>query len=240
MLSIGTITAGDGYQYLTKEIVSGAEDYYIRAGPGSGEAQGWWLGAQREAFGVSGGAVSEAQMAGFFGTKTDPVTGESLGSPFRVYATVAERLERAAAAHRVWAEQDLALRSAALQAVGEREERWAESLAAHQVAAEERWNTTRQRIERAGERHSVAGYDLTFSAPKSVSVLWASAPDERAQQTVRAAHHEGIGAAMAVLERDGSFVRRGRNGVRQEQVAGVLAAAFDHRTSRSGESKLVL
>ena len=238
MLSIGTITAGDGYKYLTKEVVSGAEDYYVRAGVGSGEAQGWWLGAQREAFGVSGGVVSEVQMAGFFGTKTDPATGEALGSKFRVYASVAERLERAAANQKAWVEEDLAVRSAALQAAGAGEERWAESLAAHQVAAEERWNKTRQKIERAGERNSVAGYDLTFSAPKSVSVLWASAPDKDAQRTVRAAHHEGIRAAMAVLERDGSFVRRGRNGVRQEQVSGVLAAAFDHRTSRSGDPQL--
>ena len=192
-------------------------------------------GAQREAFGVSGGAVSDVQMAGFFGTKTDPATGEPLGSKFRVYASVAERLERAAASQKAWVEEDVAVRSAALQAAGAGEERWAESLAAHQVAAEERWNRTRQKIERAWERNSVAGYDLTFSAPKSVSVLWASAPDKDAQQTVRAAHYEGIRAAMAVLERAGSFVRRGRNGVRQEQVSGVLAAAFDHRTSRSGD-----
>ena len=165
------------------------------------------------------------QMAGFFGTKTDPATGERAG------------VEVPGVRHRwpsdwngrrpnqkAWVEEDLAARAAALQAAGAGEERWAESLAAHQVAAEERWNKTRQKIERAGERNSVAGYDLTFSAPKSVSVLWASAPDKAAQQTVRAAHHEGIRAAMAVLERDGSFVRRGRNGVRQEQVSGVLAA----------------
>jgi hypothetical protein len=44
---------GGGYQYLTKEVASGAEDYYIRAGAGSGEAQGWWLGGQRQAFGVA-------------------------------------------------------------------------------------------------------------------------------------------------------------------------------------------
>jgi hypothetical protein len=43
---------------------------------------------------------------------------------------------------------------------------------------------------------------------------------------------------MAVLERDGAFVRRGRNGVRQEKVSGVLAAAFDHRTSRTGDPQM--
>jgi hypothetical protein len=55
--------------------------------------------------------------------------------------------------------------------VGATEEGWAESLAAHTVAANERWGSAVRKIERAGERHSVAGYDMTFSSPKSVSVL---------------------------------------------------------------------
>jgi conjugative relaxase-like TrwC/TraI family protein len=84
----------------------------------------------------------------------------------------------------------------------------------------------------------VAGYDLTFSATKSVSVLWASAPDRAAQQAVRDAHHEGVRAAMAVLERNGAYVRQGRNGIRQEKVSGVVAAAFDHRTSRIGDPQM--
>jgi TrwC relaxase len=243
VLSIGTITAGTGYQYLTKEVASGAEDYYVRAGVGAGEAQGWWLGEQREAFGVTGELVAEELMAAFFGAKCDPATGERLGAKFRVYATVAERLERAEAEHRGWVEEDLRTRAAALQAagvqaVGEGEGRWAESLAANTVAAEERWEKSRVRIVRAGERNSVAGYDLTFSATKSVSVLWASAPDAAAQQKVRAAHHEGVRAAMKLLEAEGAFVRRGRNGVRQEKVSGVLAAAFDHRTSRTGDPQM--
>ena len=238
MLSIGTITAGAGYQYLTSEVASGAEDYYIRAGAVSGEAQGWWLGEQRQAFGVQGELVREEQMKAFFGTKSDPETGERLGAKFRIYATVAERLANAETEQQGWVEADLATRATALQTARASEERWAESLAAHTVAASERWEKTRLKIERAGERNSVAGYDLTFSAPKSVSVLWASAPDTAAQDTVRAAHHEGVRAAIAVLEHDGAFVRRGRNGVRQEKVSGVLGAAFDHRTSRTGDPQM--
>jgi TrwC relaxase len=205
VLSIGTITAGDGYKYLTKEVVSGAEDYYLRAGVDASEAQGWWLGTQREAFGVDGGVVSEEQLAAFFGTKTDPATGEPLGSKFRVYASVAERLERAAADHQALVTQDLAVRAAALKATGGGEERQADSLVAHKVAAEERWNKTRQKIERAGERNSVAGYDLTFSAPESVSVLWASAPHQVEQQSLHAVHSVGayhageVVGAVAVL-----------------------------------------
>ena len=134
MLSIGTITAGDGYQYLTKEVASGVEDYYMRGGTEPGEAQGWWLGAQREDFGVTDRPVTEQQMAGFFGAKCDPVTGERLGSRFRVYATVEERLARARDEYERWVAEDLATRSAALRAAGDRPEREGESLAAHKEA----------------------------------------------------------------------------------------------------------
>jgi TrwC relaxase len=131
VLSIGIITAGGGYQYLTKEVTSGAEDYYIRAGAGAGEAQGWWLGGQQQAFGVNGELVREEQMKAFFGTKSDPETGERLGAKFRIYATVAERLAKAETAHQGWVEADLATRAAALQTARASDERWAESLAAH-------------------------------------------------------------------------------------------------------------
>ena len=238
MLSIGVISAGDGYQYLTKEVASAVEDYYLRSGAQAGEARGWWLGAQRGLFGVTDRLVTEQQMEGFFGAKCDPVTGERLGAPFRVYATVEERLERARDEQERWVAEDLATRSAALSASGAGPEREAESLAAHVEAARLRWEKTERKIVRAGERNAVAGYDLTFSVPKSVSVLWASPPDQTAQDRVRAAHHEGIKAAIDLLEGDGSFVRKGRNGVRQEQVSGVMAAAFDHRTSRAGDPQL--
>ena len=122
MLSIGIITAGDGYLYLTKEVASGVEDYYVRGGVEPGEAQGWWLGSQREDFGVTDRPVSEQQMAGFFGAKCDPVTGERLGSRFRVYATVEERLARARDEHERWMAEDLATRAAAPRAAGDRPE----------------------------------------------------------------------------------------------------------------------
>ncbi|MGC8514395.1 MAG: VWA domain-containing protein [Acidimicrobiales bacterium] len=134
MLSIGIITAGDGHEYLTREVTSGVEDYYMRGGVDGGEAQGWWLGSQREAFGVTGPVVSEEQMKGFFGAKCDPVSGEAL-----------------------WA---------AGERGGHREE---EVLAAHVQAARERWDRVERGIVRAGERKSVAGYDLTFLAPPHLS-----------------------------------------------------------------------
>ena len=154
MLSIGTITAGDGYQYLTKEVASGVEDYYMRGGTEPGEAHGWWLGAQREDFGVTDRLVTEQQMAGFFGAKCDPVTGERLGSRFRVYATVEERLARARDEYERWVAEDLATRSAALRAAGERPEREGESLAAHKEATPSDILQARSRSKRLKKRVS--------------------------------------------------------------------------------------
>ena len=76
----------------------------------------------------------------------------------------------------------------------------------------------RQNIERTGERNSLAGYDLTSSAPKSVSVMWRP-PPTRVHNSISAAHH-GKPGGRGGPGAEASFVRRGRNGVRQEQVSG--------------------
>ena len=94
-------------------------------------------------------------MAGFFGAKCDPVKGERLGSRFRVYATLEERLARARDEHERWVAEDLATRAAALRAAGERPGREAGSLAADVEAARERWEKTEQKIVRAGERNGL-------------------------------------------------------------------------------------
>jgi len=52
------------------------------------------------------------------------------------------------------------------------------------------------------------GYDATFSAPKSVSVLWAVG-DRTEQQAVIAAHDAAVDGAIDYLERHACRVRRG-------------------------------
>jgi hypothetical protein len=83
----------------------------------------------------------------------------------------------------------------------------------------------------------VAGFDLTFSAPKSVSVVFGIA-DERVRATVRTAHDRAVREAVAYLERSAAAVRRGHGGVRLEQADGLIAAALRHRTSRAGDPQL--
>lgn len=85
-----------------------------------------------------------------------------------------------------------------------------------------------------GHRNAVAGLDLTFSPPKSWSVLWAAAtPAERKQMW--AAHHTGIDTALRFLDTHAAFTRTGHDGVRQVETGGLTAVRFDHTTSRTGD-----
>ncbi|NVM96151.1 MobF family relaxase [Arthrobacter wenxiniae] len=87
------------------------------------------------------------------------------------------------------------------------------------------------------QRHAVAGFDLTFSVPKSVSVLWAIA-DKDVQQQVLDAHHRAVNIVLEWLEDQAIHTRTGRNGVARVGTEGAIAAAFDHWESRAGDPQL--
>jgi conjugative relaxase-like TrwC/TraI family protein len=90
-------------------------------------------------------------------------------------------------------------------------------------------------------RRAVAGYDFTFSIPKSASVLWGIA-DAATQERIERAHHAAVAQALAFLEREVAVTRTGaasRDGaVAQVDVTGVTATAFDHFDSRAGDPHL--
>src|SRR5215217_4301928 len=87
-----------------------------------------------------------------------------------------------------------------------------------------------------GREHS-AGWDMTFSPPKSVSVLWAlsEAPE---RQIIAHAHRSAVLAASSQLETAAGWARRGRAGATRERTAGLLMAQFDHHTSRESDPQL--
>ena len=87
----------------------------------------------------------------------------------------------------------------------------------------------------AGNR-TVPGFDLTFSVPKSVSVLAALRP-ELSEQIVDACEI-AVARSIAWLEDNACFSRRGHNGVEHVEGDGYVAAAFRHRTSRAGDPQL--
>jgi conjugative relaxase-like TrwC/TraI family protein len=86
-------------------------------------------------------------------------------------------------------------------------------------------------------RRPVAGFDFTFTAEKSVSVLWALA-DPSSREMIYACHRQAIADVVALIKRDVAKTRIGTNGVAQVDVRGVVAAAFDHWDSRANDPNL--
>ena len=141
-------------------------------------------------------------------------SGEPLGRAYPVYTTVLERIEE---------------RTDALDpALGPAER--GNAIAA--IEAEE---------SQHGTRRAVAGYDFTFSIPKSASVLWAVA-DAGTQALIADAHHDAVAEMVAFMEREVAATRTGATAgdgaVAQVDVRGLIATAFDHYDSRAGDPHL--
>ena len=84
----------------------------------------------------------------------------------------------------------------------------------------------------------VPGWDLTFSAPKSVSVLYGLADDGVSKEVV-AAHEAAVAASLKYLDKHATMSRRRIDGeVRQVRGEGLVVAGFRHRTSRAGDPQL--
>jgi conjugative relaxase-like TrwC/TraI family protein len=217
------MSAGDGYRYLLASVAAGDGQrdlstpltrYYAEAGC----PPGFWLGSGIRSLGDgqlrAGDTVSEEQLALLLGSGRDPVTGDPLGHAYPTYRNREDRIdERVAALDPGLSVDD---RAQAVDAIEVEE-------AARPV------------------RRAVAGYDYTFSVPKSVSALWAVA-DAATQTTIVAAHHAAVADIVALMEREVAATRAGANGpdgaVAQVEVEGLIATAYDHYDSRAGDPQL--
>ena len=92
-------------------------------------------------------------------------------------------------------------------------------------------------LTRAQGAPSVPGFDATFCAPKSVSLLY-SLGDPETSNEVRNAHDAAVSGSLRVLESVAARARRGKAGADQIEADGFVAAAFRHRTSRAGDPQL--
>ncbi|MGA7050911.1 MAG: MobF family relaxase, partial [Mycobacterium sp.] len=87
---------------------------------------------------------------------------------------------------------------------------------------------------------SVHGFDLTFAAPKSVSLIRALT-DDIAEKVLAGAHTQAIEAAMAYLHQHAGYTRvhnpiTGRKDL--QRLPGLVAIAYQHETSRCGDPHL--
>ena len=95
---------------------------------------------------------------------------------------------------------------------------------------------TRPLVQNAGADDRQCGWDLTLSAPKSVSVAWALGP-ERVREEIERAHQEAVEVAMDYLERYVGITRRGKGGSIKEHAA-LAMATFRHGSSRALDPNL--
>ncbi len=161
-----------------------------------------------------GDEVSEEQLRLLIGEGRDPSSGRLLGRAYRVFAAPAARVAaRVSALDPALVDADRAVVVARLE--GEEAVR--------------------------GTRRSVAGFDFTFSIPKSASILWAVG-DARLRNAIEAAHNAAVQDVVAFLEREIAATRVGTSdgsgAVVQADVTGVVATAFDHFDSRAGDPHL--
>ncbi|MBN9608863.1 MAG: relaxase domain-containing protein [Actinobacteria bacterium] len=218
-MSLSRMSAGSGFEYLMRHTSRGdAPDrstamtrYYVNAGYPAGVWLGAGLAGVNDGAGLAvGSVVSEDQMARMFGAGHDPVTGTPLGREYHATAQPADRIATKVA--QLPAGLAPAVREARVTAT---------------AAAEKARDT----------RGAVAGFDLTFSVPKSVSVLWALS-DADVQRAIVAAHHQAIASTIRLIERDVARTRTGHGGSARVPVRGLIAAGFDHHDSRAGDPQL--
>ena len=97
-MTLHKLSAGSGYEYLTRQVAAmdstekghaQLADYYSA----KGESPGVWMGSGLAGIdGIEAGDVVTAeQMLQLFGHGLDPVTGERLGRPYRLYDNQARR-----------------------------------------------------------------------------------------------------------------------------------------------------
>jgi conjugative relaxase-like TrwC/TraI family protein len=214
------MTLGSGYRYLMESVATGdgavgasssLTRYYAESGTPSGVFLGAGLAALDDGRGVEkGSTVTEQHLFNLLGMCADPVTGVPLGrQPNRFQPAQSSRTTNGAEADPEGG-------------IGN------ERLGHAEVA---------QRSRTARACNPVAGFDLTFSPSKSVSVAWALAdPDTRAQ--IYACHRQAIEVVLSYAEREVFHSRSGTNGVVQEDLEGVVAVAFTHWDSRAGDPQL--
>jgi conjugative relaxase-like TrwC/TraI family protein len=97
------------------------------------------------------------------------------------------------------------------------------------------------RCSRAMGARSVHGFDLTFCAPKSVSLIRAVGGDDVMDKAVADAHATALTEAMEYLARHAGYTRV-HNAVTGEKdlvrLPGLVAIAYQHETSRAGDPHL--
>jgi conjugative relaxase-like TrwC/TraI family protein len=262
VLNIGKLRQGAADYYLG-EVARSPDEYYL----GHGEAAGRWVGSLASRMGLSG-AVGEEEFRRLLEgrhPKTGEFLVSAIGSADRAHRRRPSGLRpgqpglfdgeyldvsRVAARLRLSTRHVRRLLAAGARwgrsPADQRENPGSSCLVGERVTSERHpgqavWRMAASEVERfeSERRRTKArpGYDLTLRPPKSVSVLWALGDDDQ-RRLIRRAHREAVDAVIAYCETQAVFARQGNGRRHRVMTEGVVAAAFDHRTSRAADPLL--
>src|SRR5659263_468102 len=267
-MSLHKVTAGDGYEYLTRQVAAmdssekghtGLASYYTQ----KGETPGVWVGSGMA--GIEGlnasDLVTAEQMRFLFGSGHHPLAGQRCVA-LPVNATVAQvqKAIRLGAPFKVYAHDmpefriEVAKRFAAYNAqVGAAQD----ALVPAQVRAAIRTQVGRETFRVTYGRDPVdarelAGLIARVSRPQTTAVAGYdltfspvksvstlwALADPGTAAIIERAHLQAVADALRLIEDHALFTRTGAKGVRQVNVRGLVAAAFTHRNSRAGDPDL--
>ena len=254
-MTVHKLSAGDGYTYYTREVASGDElraagrelgEYYHL----SGYPPGQWGGGGIVHLEVYG-QVTEAQMQLLYGEGLHPRYGERSelsGVPFE--KDLGQRFKRFAQKENLLAKRittalgDFERLQHRSPDVDERRRLRAKEGAQYFRELHGRNPASKEELGRfiahqmRPAAQAVAGFDLVFSPPKSVSYLW-GVGGVTVRQAIERAHLKAVESTMDYLENTAVYTRRGKNGVRQQDVAGgLIYTRFRHYDSRDGDPQL--
>ncbi|KUJ72454.1 MobF family relaxase [Thiomicrospira sp. WB1] len=93
----------------------------------------------------------------------------------------------------------------------------------------------KQCFNRRNQANTRYGKDITFSAPKSVSILTLC---KNGDPRLMKSHTQAIRVAMGILEKNMMYARRRINGEQKEKAPYLIAAVFTHHDSRPVDMEL--
>jgi conjugative relaxase-like TrwC/TraI family protein len=267
-MSLHKLTAGSGYDYLTRQVAAldatekghvGLAAYYTERG----ESPGVWVGSGMDGIdGVDAGdPVTAKQMRNLFGCGLHPLAdlraqlldgsdltlnavddAMRLGTPFRVVDE--------ATPFRVEMAKRIADLNALIGAPADAEVAASSRARIRTEVAKEFFHAEHGRDPvDAGE---VAGQIAKDSRPRSQTVAGYdltfspvksvstlwAVADPRTAAAIERAHQAAVADALRFIEEQALFTRTGPQGIRQVNVQGLVAAAFTHRDSRAGDPDL--
>ncbi|WP_328814295.1 MobF family relaxase [Rhodococcus sp. NBC_00297] len=267
-MGLHKLTAGDGYEYLTRQVAAadsterGAAslaDYYSE----KGESPGRWAGAGLAELGsvAEGQQVSEAQMKALFGEGLHP----NADVMFEIAIARGASQADAARAARLGRAFKIDSGATAYRVA------CAEAFVEHNLTRGEKWNAPIETAERArlrtdvgtrmftkefgrppADERELSGWVAKIGRQKTTAVAGFdltftpvksvsalwAVAPREVSQQIEAAHENAIAAAVQYLEKHACFTRVGTGGVAQVDGNGLIAAQFTHRDSRAGDPNL--